>query len=116
MPACPTGALAIVEREQIDMGTANWFEQTCRITQGEDCTICLDDCPIGRTAIELQDGRIHVFEEGCTGCGLCQNHGPTDPKSSIAHSQVFPGNSITSGDGLNSFERLPARWKRHRPL
>ena len=83
MPACPTGALAIVEREQIDMGTANWFEQTCRITQGEDCTICLDDCPIGRTAIELQDGRIHVFEEGCTGCGLCQNHCPTDPKSII---------------------------------
>ena len=83
MPACPTGALAIVERDDIDMGTANWFEQTCRLSQGEDCTICLDDCPIGRNAIDLQEGRIVVIEDGCTGCGLCQNHCPTDPKSII---------------------------------
>jgi ferredoxin-type protein NapG len=83
MPACPTGALTVVPREEIDMGTANWFAPTCRISQGEDCTICLDDCPIGREAIELVDGHIQVFEEGCTGCGVCQNHCPTDPKSII---------------------------------
>jgi ferredoxin-type protein NapG len=83
MPACPTGALTIVEREQIDMGTANWFDQTCRITHGEDCTICVDDCPIGQAAIQVMDGQIHVIDEGCTGCGVCQNHCPTDPKSII---------------------------------
>lgn len=83
MPACPTGALAIVERDDIDMGTAHWFDQSCRITQGEDCTTCLDVCPIGPAAIELKEGRINVIEDGCTGCGMCQNHCPTDPKSII---------------------------------
>jgi MauM/NapG family ferredoxin protein len=83
MPACPTGALQIVGREQIRMGLANWFEQTCRLATGEDCTICVDDCPIGLSAIEINDRQIVVKEDGCTGCGVCQNHCPTDPKSII---------------------------------
>jgi ferredoxin-type protein NapG len=83
MPACPTGALEIVERDEIDMGTANWFEQTCRLASGEDCTICIDDCPIGVNAIEIINRQVVVKEEGCTGCGVCQNHCPTDPKSII---------------------------------
>jgi len=83
MPACPTGALQIIEREKIDMGTANWFAPTCRLTSGEDCTICTDDCPIGPAAINMIDGRINVTEAGCTGCGVCQSHCPTDPKSII---------------------------------
>lgn len=83
MPACPTGALQITPLSQIDMGTANWFDQTCRRTQGEDCTICVDDCPVGTAAIELLDGIVHVHEEGCTGCGVCQNHCPTEPRSII---------------------------------
>jgi len=83
MPACPSGALQIVPHDRIDMGTANWFDQTCRRTHGETCTICLDDCPIGTAAIELRDDVIHVIEDACTGCGVCQNHCPTDPKSII---------------------------------
>ena len=83
MPICPSGALQIVPLAEIDMGTAHWFDQTCRRTSGEDCTICLDDCPVGAAAIELKEGRIHVLENGCTGCGVCQNHCPTDPKSII---------------------------------
>ena len=83
MPACPSGALQIVPLADIDMGSANWFDQTCRRTSGEDCTICVDDCPVGTAAIELLDGIIHINEEGCTGCGVCQNHCPTDPRSII---------------------------------
>ena len=83
MPACPTGALRIVPLEQIDMGTAEWFAQTCRRTNGEECTICVDDCPVGVAAIQLIEGRVVVHIEGCTGCGACQNHCPTDPKSII---------------------------------
>ena len=83
MPICPSGALQTTPLSYIDMGTAHWFDQTCRRTGGEDCTICLDDCPVGAAAIELIEGRVHVVEHGCTGCGVCQNHCPTDPKSII---------------------------------
>jgi MauM/NapG family ferredoxin protein len=83
MPACPTGALQIVPLEMIDMGTANYFDQTCLRFNGEDCTACVDHCPVGSTALEIRDGWVTVHEEGCTGCGVCQSNCPTDPKSII---------------------------------
>ena len=83
MPACPTGALQITPLASIDMGTANFFEQSCVRTHGDPCTSCVDHCPVGTAALELLDGKVHVIPEGCTGCGVCQNHCPTDPKSII---------------------------------
>lgn len=83
MPACPTGAMRVTPLDLIDMGTANWFEQGCQRTHGDECTICIDECPIGAAAIELKDGIIEIHEQGCTGCGVCQNRCPTDPKSII---------------------------------
>jgi len=62
------------------------FDQSCRITQGEDCTICLDDWPDrGRPRSKLKSKvRINVIETGAPAAGLCQNHWPrTDPKSII---------------------------------
>jgi ferredoxin-type protein NapG len=67
----------------IDMGTAEWDEMHCARSHGENCTICIDRCPIGSVAIELCDGRIHVIEKGCTGCGVCQQQCPTTPKSIV---------------------------------
>ena len=29
----------------------------------------------------MPDGKIHVIAAGCTGCGSCQFHCPTSPKS-----------------------------------
>jgi ferredoxin-type protein NapG len=86
MHACPSGALTPVSLADIDMGTAVWNEATClRTTGGDDCQICVDDCPIGNVAIELsQEGRgVHVIEAGCIGCGVCQNRCPTSPKSIV---------------------------------
>lgn len=83
MPACPSGALQWTPLAQIDMGTANYFDQTCLRFHGEQCTMCVDHCPVGSRALEVMDGRIVVHEEGCTGCGVCQNNCPTDPKSII---------------------------------
>jgi len=83
MPACPTGALQITNSDLIDMGTANYFDQTCLRFNGEDCTMCVDHCPVGSTALEIKDGWVTVHEDGCTGCGVCQNNCPTDPKSII---------------------------------
>jgi ferredoxin-type protein NapG len=83
MPACPSGALQITPLDLIDMGTAHYFDQTCLRFNGEECTMCVDHCPVGPRALEVKDGWITVHEEGCTGCGVCQNNCPTDPKSII---------------------------------
>jgi ferredoxin-type protein NapG len=81
MPACPTGALRTLPLNQINMGTAIWHEESCVRSHGEDCTICIDHCPIGTHAIELNANDVIVHEKGCTGCGVCQHDCPTNPKS-----------------------------------
>jgi len=82
MNKCPSGALVPTPIGEIDMGTAVWHEKTCLRTTGESCTICIDDCPIGEMAIVLDAaGKVKVIDDGCTGCGVCQNRCPTNPKS-----------------------------------
>jgi len=83
MHACPSGALVPTALADIDMGTAKWREMTCVRSQGEDCTICVDRCPLGSAAIELLEGKIHVIEDGCIGCGVCEHACPTSPKSIV---------------------------------
>jgi MauM/NapG family ferredoxin protein len=81
MHTCPSGALLPTPLQDIDMGTARWHEPLCLRTHGEPCTMCVDHCPVGGVALELVDNRIVVHEDGCVGCGVCQNNCPTDPKS-----------------------------------
>ena len=83
MHVCPTGALVPTILDQVDMGTAFWNESICVRSRGEDCTICIDHCPVGTAALELVDGKVKVHEDGCSGCGVCQHRCPTDPKSII---------------------------------
>jgi translation initiation factor RLI1 len=51
---------------------------------------------VGTAALELLDNRIVVHEDHCTGCGVCQNKCPTDPKSIV----VMPksARSVESSD------------------
>ncbi len=81
MRDCPSGAIIPTALGLLDMGTAVWNEQACTRSTGENCTICIDRCPIGSVAIELRDGRVHVIDDGCIGCGVCQHDCPTTPKS-----------------------------------
>jgi len=83
MPACPTGALVPTLLNGIDMGLAVWNEKACLRTQGEQCTICVDQCPLGATAIDLHERKIRVIESGCIGCGVCQHYCPTEPRSIV---------------------------------
>jgi ferredoxin-type protein NapG len=83
MSACPTTALVPTPLEMIDMGTARWREELCVRSHGQDCTICVDRCPVGPKALELRQGAVVVHREACTGCGVCQNSCPTDPKSIV---------------------------------
>lgn len=82
MTNCPSSALRIVGREEIDLGLAEWNSGLClRTVVGEQCTMCVDHCPVGASAIEISDNHVVVHEGGCTGCGSCQNNCPTQPKS-----------------------------------
>ena len=81
MHKCPTGALSPVPLEQIDMGTAVWHEETCARTRHEECTYCVDQCPVGEEAIRVVESRIEVRQDGCVGCGVCEHYCPTVPKS-----------------------------------
>jgi len=81
MYACPSGALQSVLFEYVDMGIAVWHESTCMRTNGQECELCVDVCPVGARAINLEGNRIEVTPGGCTGCGSCQHACPTSPKS-----------------------------------
>ncbi len=89
MKVCPSGALQLVDRLDIRMGFALVDHETCVRSKGEDCTICVEVCPIGKEAIRVGvDGRIEVIDPsctgvGCTGCGLCQERCPTRPVRAI---------------------------------
>lgn len=84
MTVCPTGALEPTPIKFIDMGTARWKPETCVRTRGEDCRICVDECPIGEVAISLDaSGNVRVHDDGCVGCGVCQHRCPTIPKSIV---------------------------------
>jgi ferredoxin len=82
MSQCPSSALMLVPREEIDLGLADWNASLClRTVTGEPCTMCVDHCPVGTLALEVIDNKIAVHEDHCTGCGACQNNCPTHPKS-----------------------------------
>ncbi len=80
MHVCPTSAIVPTPISDVDMGLAVWNQSLCLRAKGEDCTICIEKCPIGETALTLRDGYIDV-RPGCTGCGVCQHECPTVPKS-----------------------------------
>lgn len=83
MDACSTGALAPTPLLEIDMGTARWAESMCVRSDGEDCTLCVDQCPVGEAALRVEGRSIQVIDDACTGCGVCQTQCPTDPKAII---------------------------------
>lgn len=85
---CPSGALRPISNAvDIRMGLAIFDADHCLRPHGEDCTICIDTCPIGRSAIRLDEaGAVDVLEAGCVGCGVCQLYCPTTPKAIFVRS------------------------------
>ena len=55
MTQCPSSALMLVPREDIDLGTAVWNESICLRHSGEQCTMCVDHCPVVATSIGRGD-------------------------------------------------------------
>lgn len=81
MHNCPTSALIPIPREQMSIGLAVWHQHQCLRTTGQECTICVDRCPVGPAALTVNGVHIEVHTDGCTGCGVCEHDCPTYPKS-----------------------------------
>lgn len=88
MKSCPSGALQLLDTgADIAMGVAVMDFAKCLRTSGvdgtpgEDCRVCINDCPIGQSALGIDGyGRVQV-RPGCTGCGVCERACPTEPAS-----------------------------------
>ncbi len=80
---CPSGALLpVLEPSSIQMGLAEVYDALCTRSRGEACSLCVDRCPLGKSAIRLDgEGPPHVLQGGCVGCGVCELHCPTSPKA-----------------------------------
>ncbi len=85
MHVCPSGALKLVpQASAIRMGLAIVDKEACVRSQGEDCTICTDQCPMGESALRVSRvGPPIVVDGGCVGCGVCQNRCPVTPKAIV---------------------------------
>lgn len=106
MSSCPSGALQVVERLHIKMGTAKVDRDTCRRETGEDCRLCVEACPIDGTGasepgpaalvIHAETGRIHVRKNVCIGCGLCESRCPVDPPAITIQPHRLPIDPIVA--------------------
>ena len=82
MAACPSGALQPTPLEQIRIGLASVSSEICVRHRGDDCRVCLDNCPLGDKALILNDaGAVVVLTDGCIGCGVCEWTCPTSPEA-----------------------------------
>ncbi len=82
---CPSGALLpVLQPSEIRMGVASVYDPVCVRTDGESCTLCVDRCPLGESAIRF-DGPTppRVQPGGCVGCGVCQLCCPSSPKAIV---------------------------------
>ncbi len=90
MRACPGGALSLVNhRNEINMGLAVMNHELCLRSQEGDqqeCRLCVNQCPIGETALDFDtQGRIEV-RDACIGCGVCEWVCPTYPAAIVIES------------------------------
>ena len=98
--ACPSGALQpVFDASDMRMGLAEVYDPLCERAQGRECTLCVDRCPIGDTAIRLKGaGPPAVLASGCVGCGVCQLYCPTQPTAIV----VKPLHVRENGPGRDS--------------
>lgn len=79
--ACPTKALAPVDRDAISIAQIRFDDTRCWSANGTDsaCTVCAERCPVGEGAISVVSGKGPTIAAGCTGCGVCVHYCPAKP-------------------------------------
>jgi|GEM_PF-686409 len=107
--ACVDAGVDILDGLQpMKMGLALVHRSGCRSQIGQECTMCLDACPIDNTL--TQDWRkIPVVDSDlCTGCGLCVHSCPVDPIAiSIIPTKERPPKSTQPSQDQNGQGPLP---------
>lgn len=92
MHVCPTSALVLVDAiSEIYMGLAIVDHDTCLRSpdgSGEDCQLCVQQCPVGESAIHIDGDSLVKVRDGCTGCGVCERACPTEPASVYVETNV----------------------------
>jgi MauM/NapG family ferredoxin protein len=82
--ACPTGALTAPEQGWAGyrIGVVEFLAERCLTFRGTPCRVCVDACPMGESALTLDDaGHPVLRREGCVGCGVCMRECVSYPTS-----------------------------------
>jgi len=80
---CPTGALILPADgwAHEKLGALALDTERCIAFQGIECGVCARACPVGATALDLDEQGRPVILDGCVGCGVCVRACVTSPSS-----------------------------------
>ncbi len=77
---CTSGALRLIDKENVQMGLAEIDQQRCLAWQGDECKLCYTGCPFYNRGITLIDHKQPVVDPAiCVGCGHCEHICIADP-------------------------------------
>lgn len=82
--ACPTEALTLPPERWAGyrLAALTLVPDRCVTFHGTACGVCARACPIGETALAMDEGGHPVIRvEGCVGCGICVRACITTPSS-----------------------------------
>ena len=86
--ACPTDALTLPPAGWAGyrLAALELVVDRCVTYQGTPCGVCARACPVGETALGMDEGGHPVIRaEGCVGCGVCVRACITSPSSFQLH-------------------------------
>ncbi|MBI5814028.1 MAG: hypothetical protein HZB29_00270 [Nitrospinae bacterium] len=73
--ACKAGALnPVADISELAMGKARMNPAKCKASEGDECRLCHDFCPLSGRAVILLGGRAAIQASECVGCGQCEYH------------------------------------------
>lgn len=78
---CPTGALQLIEKNKVKIGTVEFIKDRCLAHMGKVCLVCNEACPIPGAIMVSEDLKPIFNSEKCVGCGICVYSCPADPKA-----------------------------------
>jgi MauM/NapG family ferredoxin protein len=125
---CPTQAiqnLPLEQKQKVALGEAVIDKQRCiPWSQGIECVVCEEVCPVPRKAIELSNENVlnesgemvsvlapAVNEHRCIGCGLCENQCPVNGEAAIRVFSTGEQRITENGQGQGNGNRRGQQQK-----
>ena len=78
---CPTGALQVVDKEKVKIGTVEFSPEKCLAYMGKECVVCSEMCPSSGAVTITDDLKPEFDGEKCVGCGICVYYCLAEPKA-----------------------------------